>query len=59
MSRCLFKNLKFVKERSCLINMTEDSKENLDYKISYKKAADYWSGVDPTIDGMLGGFGKM
>ena len=37
--------------------MTEESKENLDSKISYKKAADYWSGVDPTIDCMLGGFG--
>jgi hypothetical protein len=33
--------------------------ENPDSQISYKKAADYWSGVDPTIDGMLGGFGKI
>jgi len=42
-----------------LTNMSEEAKENLDSKISYKKAADYWSGVDPTIDGMLGGFGKI
>ncbi len=27
--------------------------------ISYEKAAEYWSGVQPTIDGMLGGFGKI
>ena len=25
----------------------------------YKKAADYWQSVDPTVDGMLGGFGKI
>ena len=41
------------------LTMSEEAKENLDSKISYKKAADYWSGVDPTIDGMLGGFGKI
>ena len=33
--------------------------ETIDAKISYKQAADYWSNVDPTVDGMLGGFGKI
>lgn len=33
--------------------------ESPDTKISYKKAADYWDKVDPTVDGMLGGFGKI
>lgn len=32
---------------------------SLDAKISYKKAADYWDKIDPTVDGMLGGFGKI
>ena len=32
---------------------------SVDSKISYKQAADYWSNVDPTVDGMLGGFGKI
>ena len=27
--------------------------------ISYSKAASYWSGVEPTVDGMLGGFGNI
>ncbi len=36
-----------------------DQTESIDAKISYKQAADYWSNVDPTIDGMLGGFGKI
>ena len=31
----------------------------LDTKINYKHAADYWANVDPTVDGMLGGFGKV
>ena len=25
----------------------------------YSKAKDYWGGVTPTIDGMLGGFAKV
>ncbi|ORY29433.1 alpha N-terminal protein methyltransferase 1-like protein [Rhizoclosmatium globosum] len=28
-------------------------------KISYKKAADYWDKIDPSIEGMLGGFGTL
>eukprot|EP00096_Caligus_rogercresseyi_P003800 TRINITY_DN1745_c0_g1_i1.p1 TRINITY_DN1745_c0_g1~~TRINITY_DN1745_c0_g1_i1.p1 ORF type:complete len:229 (-),score=47.87 TRINITY_DN1745_c0_g1_i1:2-688(-) len=27
--------------------------------IDYEKGARYWEGIDPTIDGMLGGFGKV
>ena len=30
-----------------------------DYGISYEKAAEYWSDIPPTIDGMLGGFAKI
>ena len=41
--------------------MSESKEEDgsVDSKISYKPAADYWSNVDPTVDGMLGGFGKI
>ncbi|KAJ3071595.1 hypothetical protein HDU98_005097 [Podochytrium sp. JEL0797] len=28
-------------------------------KISYKKAANYWDKIDPSIEGMLGGFGTL
>lgn len=27
--------------------------------ISYTSAAKYWEGVSPTVEGMLGGFGKI
>ena len=27
--------------------------------ISYSTAANYWDGVAPTVEGMLGGFGKI
>ena len=37
----------------------EDGTVALDTKINYKHAADYWANVDPTVDGMLGGFGKV
>merc|ERR1712037_1050844 len=30
-----------------------------DNGISYDKAAEYWSDIPPTIDGMLGGFAKI
>nr|ACO14590.1 Phosphoethanolamine N-methyltransferase [Caligus clemensi] len=33
--------------------------ENGDSGIDYEKGAKYWEGIDPTIDGMLGGFGKV
>ena len=38
---------------------TAEEVVSVDEKISYKQAADYWSNVDPTVDGMLGGFGKI
>ncbi|KAJ3128619.1 hypothetical protein HK100_009080 [Physocladia obscura] len=28
-------------------------------KISYRKAANYWSNIEPSIEGMLGGFGTL
>jgi hypothetical protein len=50
-----FKATRFIHRR-----MSENgAKECPDSKISYKQAADYWSNVDPTVDGMLGGFGKI
>ena len=32
---------------------------NLADTTSYEAAAEYWDGVAPTVDGMLGGFGKI
>ncbi len=31
----------------------------VDGGISYEDAAKYWEGVAPTVEGMLGGFGKI
>ena len=35
------------------------TKENLEFETSYEVAANYWSGVPATVDGMLGGFGSI
>ena len=37
----------------------EMESEETDHGISYEKAAEYWSDIPPTIDGMLGGFAKI
>jgi len=62
----LFSHLKCVKLEKFfstkslnLKSKMSEQTESIDAKISYKQAADYWSNVDPTIDGMLGGFGKI
>jgi len=36
----------------------DDKNEQTDIEL-YNKAANYWEGVNPTIDGMLGGFAKI
>lgn len=36
-----------------------DITENIDNDEYYTKAQDYWSKISPTVDGMLGGFGKV
>ena len=51
---------KFLSTKSLkLKSRMSEPTETIDAKISYKQAADYWSNVDPTVDGMLGGFGKI
>jgi len=37
----------------------EPNAANGDSDIDYNKAAQYWEKCDPTVDGMLGGFGKI
>ncbi len=37
----------------------EMEEEDADAGISYTDAAKYWESVSPTIEGMLGGFGKI
>ena len=56
----------FQKEGNVDLKMTKDLEiKDLDVKLEgtdvdyYNNAAVYWEGVDSTINGMLGGFGKI